>query len=111
MRSIYKLNIALIICSLLFLLQDNSSENKEENLAQASYDQATYHVRGEEVSIETPFVITTNIEARSERTGDREILIVFEIPTASQEEMTLAEKMVRIWHFLHGQKFELIVSV
>ena len=45
------------------------------------------------MSIETPFVITTNIEARSERAGDREILIVFEIPTASQEEMTLAEKM------------------
>ena len=50
------------------------------------------------MSIETPFVITTNIEARSERAGDREILIVFEIPTASQEEMSLAEKMVRILH-------------
>ena len=80
--------------SSFFYLQDNSSENKEENLANACYDQATYHVRGEEVSIETPFVITTNIEARSERAGDREILIVFEIPTATQEEMTRAEEKV-----------------
>ena len=46
------------------------------------------------MSIETPFVITTNIEARSERAGDREILIVFEIPTATQEEMTRAEEKV-----------------
>ena len=37
-------------------------------------------------------MITTNIEVRSERASDREILIVFDIPTASQEEMSMAEK-------------------
>ena len=74
--------------------QDNSSANKEENLTNAAFDQATYHIRGEEVSIETPFVITTNLESRSERAGDREVLLLFEIPTASPEVLASAEKKV-----------------
>ena len=78
-----------------FFLQDNSSQNKEENLANACFDQATYHVLGREVTIETPFVITTNLDSRSERAGDREALIVFDIPTVSQEEMSAAEKKVK----------------
>ena len=51
-------------------------------------------MRGEEVQIESPFLITTNLESRSERAGDREDLIVFEVPTASPAEMTEAEKRV-----------------
>ena len=77
-------------------IKDNSSENKEENLTNACFDQATYHVRGEEVYIETPFLITTNLESRSERAGDREDLILFEIPTASPEVMSAAEKKVQM---------------
>ena len=77
-------------------MQDNSSENKEENLINAWFDQATYHVRGEEVQIETLFLITTNLESRSERAGDREDLIVFETPTATRTEMAEAERRVRI---------------
>ena len=65
--------------------QDNSSENKEENLTNACFDQATYHLKGEEVQIETPFLITTNLESRSERAGDREVIIHFDIPDASLE--------------------------
>lgn len=64
-------------------------------MTNACFDQATYHIRGEEVQIETPFLITTNLESRSERAGDREDLIVFEVPTASAEEMTEAEKKVK----------------
>ena len=67
--------------------------NKEENLTNACFDQATYHVKGEEVQIETPFLIT-NLESRSERAGDREDLIVFEVPDASAETMSAAEKKV-----------------
>ena len=51
-------------------------------------------MKGEEVCIETPFLITTNLESRSERAGDREDLILFEVPSASPEEMTAAEKKV-----------------
>ena len=51
-------------------------------------------MRGEEVQIETPFLITTNLESRSERAGDREDLIVFEVPTASPAEMTVDRNMV-----------------
>ena len=76
------------------IFQDNSSENKEENLTNACYDSATYHVRGEEVCIETPFLITTNLESRSERAGDREDLILFEVPSVSPEEMIAAENKV-----------------
>ena len=76
------------------LFQDNSSENKEENLTNACYDSATYHVRGEEVCIETPFLITTNLESRSERAGDREDLILFEVSSVSPEEMIAAENKV-----------------
>lgn len=75
-------------------MKDNNSQNKEENLTNACFDAATYHVRGEEVSIETPFLITTNLESRSERAGDREDLIVFEVPTAPPDVMTAAEKKV-----------------
>lgn len=75
-------------------IEDNSSANKEENLTNACFDQATYHVKGEEVYIETPFLITTNLESRSERAGDREDLILFEVPTATPEEMIVAEKKV-----------------
>lgn len=75
-------------------MQDNSSQNKEENLTNACFDLATYHVRGEEVQIETPFLITTNLETRSERAGDREVLIMFEVPNASQEELAESEKKV-----------------
>ena len=74
--------------------QDNNSQNKEENLTNAAFDQATYHIRGEEVSIETPFLLTTNLESRSERAGDREILILFEISTATPEVLASAEKKV-----------------
>ena len=81
-------------------IEDNSSENKEENLANACYDQATYHVKGDEVVVETPFIITTNMSSRSERAGDREILIVFNVPTASKEEISAAEKKVYIHYFL-----------
>ena len=63
-------------------------------MTNAAFDQATYHIRGEEVSIETPFVITTNLESRSERAGDREILLLFEIPTVSSEVLVSAEKKV-----------------
>ena len=49
---------------------------------------------GEEVQIETPFVITTNLECRSERAGDREVLIFFEVPTADPSVMSEAEKKV-----------------
>ena len=101
--------IFLICCK--SCIQDNSSENKEENLTNACYDQATYHVKGmvfmlcklvilithiigEEVQIETPFLITTNLESRSERAGDREDLILFEIPTAAPDVMIDAEKKV-----------------
>ena len=73
-------------------IEDNSSINKEENLTNACFDQATYYVRGEEVQIETPFLITTNLESRSERAGDREDLILFEVPNATSEEMLAAEK-------------------
>ena len=79
-----------------FFSQDNSSENKEENLTNACFDQATYHIRGEEVQIETPFLITTNLESRSERAGDREDLILFEVSTASPQEISEAEKKVII---------------
>ena len=75
-------------------IEDNSSENKEENLTNACFDSPTYHVRGIEVCLETPFLITTNLESRSERAGDREVLIVFEVPTAPPEVMTAAEKKV-----------------
>ena len=75
-------------------MQDNSSQNKEENLTNACFDLATYHVRGEEVQIETPFLITTNLETRSERAGDREVLIMFEVPNASPEELAESEKKV-----------------
>ena len=51
-------------------------------------------MRGEEVCIETPFLITTNLESRSERAGDREDLILFEVPTYSAEVMSAAEKKV-----------------
>ena len=51
-------------------------------------------MRGEEVTIETPFLITTNLERRSERAVDREDLILFEVPNVSPEEMTAAEKRV-----------------
>ena len=40
-------------------------------------------------------MITTNLDSRSERAGDREALIVFDIPTVSQEEMSAAEKKVK----------------
>ena len=63
-------------------------------MANACFDQATYHVMGREVTIETPFVITTNLDSRSERAGDRENIIVFEISTVSQEELAAAEKKV-----------------
>ena len=86
--------------------QDNSSENKEENLTNACFDLATYHVRGEEVQIETPFLITTNLETRSERAGDREDLILFEIPTASPEDMSAAEK--KVFCFLYYNNNNLI---
>ena len=76
------------------MFQDNSSVNKEENLTNACFDLATYHVKGEEVQIETPFLITTNLESRSERAGDREDLILFEVPTAAPEVMIEAEKKV-----------------
>lgn len=56
-------------------------------------------MKGEEVYIETPFLITTNLESRSERAGDREDLILFEIPTASPEEMIVAEKKVGLPKF------------
>ena len=52
------------------------------------------HIIGEEVHIETPFLITTNLESRSERAGDREDLILFEIPTAAPDVMIDAEKKV-----------------
>ena len=63
-------------------------------MTNAAFDQATCHIRGEEVSIETPFVITTNLESRSERAGDREVLLLFEIPTVSPEVLASAEKKV-----------------
>ena len=63
-------------------------------MTNAAFDQATYHIRGEEVSIATPFVITTNLESRSERAGDMEILLLFEIPTVSSEVLASAEKKV-----------------
>ena len=46
--------------------------------------------------VETPFIITTNMSSRSERAGDREILIVFNVPSASKEEISAAEKKVKI---------------
>ena len=76
-------------------IEDNSSENKEENLTNAVFDSATYHVRGNEVCLETPFLITTNLESRSERAGDREVLIVFEVSTATPDVITAAEKKVK----------------
>ena len=81
-------------------IEDNSSVNKEENLTNACFDLATYHIKGSEVQIETPFLITTNLESRSERAGDRENLILFEVPTASPEVMIEAEKKVRTEVFL-----------
>jgi hypothetical protein len=39
-------------------------------------------------------LITTNLESRSERAGDREDLILFEIPNVAPEVMTEAEKKV-----------------
>ena len=74
--------------------QDNSSANKEENLTNAAFDLATYHVRGEEIQIETPFLLTTNLESRCERAGDRAVLIVFEIPSVTPEVMIESEKKV-----------------
>ena len=68
--------------------------NKEENLTNACFDSATYHVKGEEVQIKTPFILTTNLESRSERAGDREDIILFEIPDVSPDEMKEAEKRV-----------------
>ena len=76
--------------------KDNSSENKEENLTNACFDQATYHVRGEEVFIETPFLLTTNLEKRTERAVDREVLVLFVVPTSSPEVMSAAEKTVEM---------------
>ena len=75
-------------------IEDNSSANKEENLAIACFDQATYHVKGEEVFIETPFLITTTLASRLEWAGDREDLILFEIPKAFPEDISSAEKKV-----------------
>ena len=46
------------------------------------------------MSIETPFLLTTNLESRSERAGDREVLILFEISTAAPEVLASAEKKV-----------------
>ena len=40
-------------------------------------------------------MIRTNLESRSERASDREVLILFEIPNASPAEMTGAEKKVK----------------
>ena len=79
--------------------QDNSSANKEENLTNAAFDLATYHVRGEEIQIETLFLLTTNLESRCERAGDREVLIVFEIPSATPEVMIESEKKVGLFFF------------
>ena len=76
-------------------MKDNSSVNKEENLTNACFDQATYHLKGEEVCIETPFLITTNLESRSERASDREVIIAFRIPNVSAETMKEAEKKVQ----------------
>ena len=36
------------------------------------------------------------MSSRSERAGDREILIVFNVPSASKEEISAAEKKVKI---------------
>lgn len=51
-------------------------------------------MKGEEVCIETPFLITTNLESRSERASDREVIIAFRIPNVSAETMKEAEKKV-----------------
>ena len=66
---------------------------KKENLTNAVFD--TYYVRGNEVCLETRFLITTNLESRSERAGDREVLIVFEVSTAPPDVITAAEKKVK----------------
>ena len=66
--------------------------NKEENLTNVCFDSGTYHIRGEEVQIETTFILTTNLESRSERAGDREDIILFEIPEVSPDEIKEAEK-------------------
>lgn len=63
-------------------------------MTNACFDLATYHIKGAEVQIETPFLITTNLESRSERAGDREDLLVFDVPTAPPEVMIEAEKKV-----------------
>ena len=76
-------------------IEDNSSQNKEENLTNACFDSATYHVRGTEVCLETPFLITTNLESKFERAGDREVLIVLEVSTAPPDVITAAKKKVR----------------
>ena len=39
-------------------------------------------------------MLTTNLESRSERAGDREVLVLFDIPTASPEDMIAAERTV-----------------
>ena len=56
-------------------------------------------IRGEEIQIETPFLFTTNLESRCERAGDREVLIVFEIPSATPEVMIESEKKVGLFFF------------
>ena len=66
-----------------------------KNLTNTGFDSATYHVRHNEVSLETIFLITTNLESRSERAGDRDVLIVFEVSTAPPDVITVAEKKVK----------------
>ena len=43
-------------------IEDNNSENKEENLTNACFDTATYHVTMIMSFIETMIIVTTNLE-------------------------------------------------
>ena len=55
-------------------IQDNNSKNKEENMTNACFDLATFHLKGVKVTVETPVFINTNMECRpSERAADREV--------------------------------------
>ena len=73
-------------------IEDNNSENKEENLTNACFDAATYHVKGEEIVIETPIIVTTNLEYRSERAADRQVINRYVQTSANAEQLLEAER-------------------
>ena len=50
------------LTAFLYVIKDNASANKEENLAVSAFDTETYH--RSKVTMVTPFIFTTNTMSR-----------------------------------------------